>query len=865
MSAEPVTTSKLSWPGKELPAVLTESGWVHIEPYNGLDFGFDPPLIDLPESGAMAVVLQGDRLAALRGLQEAAPGELALAYIDIPRLTHAPYTCEQLKVSTWLSALRSHASAVVPLLKPEGRIVAHIDDEGVALAMLVLDELLGRESRETTVMWEKKYGPLSISGKLVDAQDYLLVYRVGTGSPATKPTSSWWPWEYAGKSEDGTREAEQLRQSGIIALPEIPKTSKPAKLIQRILETYTAPGDLVLECFSDTAFASAAAISNERIPILLSGETSSERELLEKCAVPRLTHLVGNSGSIAHFRLNPQSYKQVSPSTGGGITLSVPTSDSTRPNQLRPIILHATGVEPSPATRGGFPPMAVEGETIDVLTALEPAVRCGVALALLDWTHHAPSPEKMRHQMVATTRLLSEEGVVAIAVEQRDYATARIIGQLDAFGKDHYLGTIALEPISGQQPILYLLFKGLPQARLGKIGLPADHTFDVPDGDPRGPWRDPGHKGARSGGTNTAFDFRFPPYRWELVGGELPPGVWRLNPITGIIWSPRLEKSGTYRFTVRVTDEAGQASESECTIAVKDNGVPTYPENVWWMERPATASDSPPSILNELPEGVVGERYTAVLEARGGQPRVGTTAPGVPTGPDRRTRYWEFSRSTLVNALLEDKVLFGKNGRARPRIKDYPDDEKTKVELSWWDRDRLGDQTPISRLISMFTIEGDLILLDSPSECRQVLTSGRRCVVVGGHDLRSSPVPFIGRLGEVIAEWDPARRAFQPNYESSDFEEGFPWIQGFIPPRAYLGDLPENIDDLSGVSPDGAEALVILRPRDWPTRQRCEDLAARFSRHFRKVYVHYYRGNPPKRLAPLIFRRIPFDITGAGT
>ena len=860
-------TASLNWPGKEFPAVLTDAGWAHVEPPDGFDFGFDKPLSTLQGQDVSAIVVRGERLAALETLRGAITGRLSLVYVDVPRLSHTAFAHEQLRVSTWLSLLRAHVGAAARLLENGGRIVVHIDDEGAALTMLVLDELLGQPNRETTVLWEKKYGPQNdLRGRIDVAQDYLLVYRVGVSPPESRLGSAWWSWQYAGKSEDGTREAEQLRDSGVITLPDIPKTSKPVKLIENLLDAYTEPGDLMIECFSDTGFAAAAAISKQRLPILLGGATDAELDRLDRCSIPRLEDGAGGQHIVAQFALYPTSYTPAAVNAGGEpITLCGFDHGLLRERELRPILIQSTGADVAPSARNGFPPTAIKEESARTVFALEPVVRCDVTVALFDWTEQSPPPGEMQMRVSAAARLLEADGVVAVATRHLDYAAVRLLGEMNVFGRSHYLGTIATEPTNGHPPSLITLFKALPNARLGKIGLPVEREFVASDGDPRGPWRDPGHKGARNGGPNTAFDYRLPPYRWELVSGELPPGAWRVNCFSGVIWSPRLKSPGLFPFRVRVTDSAGNSAEAECTIAVTAQGRPSYPEAVWWMDRPATASGSRPTVTTtRLPDGIVGEPYCAILEAEGGQPTLKTTAPGKPTESGNRTRYWEFSRKNLVTAILDDRAIFGATGNATPRIKKPPEQASIAVELGWWDKKRLSGQSPVLRLVAMLTKPGDLVMLAGGHGADDVLKSGRRCIYLGEKSDLDDRFPFIGRVGEPIAVWDPGRRAFRPTYSSPDFAAGLPWTQGFLPPDSISGASPlDDWDGLDGVSSDASEALVILGEADWPTRSRCEELRQRYSSSFTRVHVLYYRGRPPKGLPAMAFWRIPFDLSGS--
>src|SRR5262249_18076638 len=152
------------------------------------------------------------------------------------------------------------------------------------------------------------------------------------------------------------------------------------------------------------------------------------------------------------------------------------------------------------------------------------------------------------------------------------------------------------------------------EAERHKIGLPADHDYGNLDGDPRGPWRDPGYKDARSGGESLAYPIRIPPYRWEVVGGHLPRGIWRLNGYTGVLWAGELLEEGTFRFVVRVTDSGGRSTEANCEICVAESDGSRGDESVWFLEAAPRESSSAPRVTNpKLPNGTVGFPYHSVL------------------------------------------------------------------------------------------------------------------------------------------------------------------------------------------------------------------------------------------------------------
>lgn len=818
----------------------------------------------------------------MRALEPHLGTELAVAYLDVPRLSHAGFARPRMKVATWLSLLRGVTIETVPLLADGGRLVVHVDDEGAALGAAVLDDLLGRQSR-TTVVWQKKYSPQNdLTGSVDDAQDYLFVY--GDGEPRGEGLEKeWWSRNYAGKTEDATRETNQLLADGVIELESIPKTSKPQKLIGRLLRAFSLESDPILEVFSDTAFASAKAIAESRPAVLLSGSLPEEKRRMEECLIPRLEH-GSRPDAVSTYAVESSHAESIQVSAKDDPIEYRAPSDDRRGTRLRSIRVEANGAADGDgrAASKAFPSMWLSDDVDATLQALEPAIGCDVTYARVDTvraeTDSQPaSPGPLRGRLERVSRLLSDEGVVSLAVDPDRLPAARLVAETKVFGRDNYLGTLAVrEGGDGSDWHLEPMFRLLPDARNGKIGLPKEREYKD-DGDPRGPWRSPGHKGARGGNRNTAFNYRLPPYRWRLVDGELPPGAWRINPVSGVIWAPELREAGTYEFTVEVKDRQDGTSREACRIKVTDDGEPDTVQRVWWLEAEELAQDdAPPEIIDtDLPGGVVGRPYRAVLRARGGEPWDGTTAPGKPRPTDEkpwaRSRYWEFSYDTLVELILTDDAYFGATGTARPAKKIHEKDETatTVVELSWWDRDRLDGEVPLERLVRMFTDPDDLILLNPGSKkgFGRVIESNRRCVAVCSSGSPPSTAPFRGTLGSVVARYDADGKVLRPNYDVAGFRVGLAWVLGFLPlhMREALvpADLSEEVRDrLVGITANGDAALVMLSPDEWPLVELGQTVSDELAPSFENVSILYYRGDPPGRMSGLSFRRIPFDLGG---
>lgn len=869
----------LTWAGKGLDCARFDDGWTVVEAPNRKQ---TPLWADAEPISAKvrAVAVTGQRTTALRALKTLLPAKPRLVYIDLPRLGYFKPEDPHIELTTWLTLIESHVKESFKLLAPDGFIVVHVDEPGAAYVRALLDDVLGTECHFATSVWQKKYSPQNdLKGRIDDAQDLILVYSRRPDNHEVRFDTTWWPYELAGKTEDATRQFEKLRNEGVITLPTIPKTSKPQKLISLLLEKLTAEGDYIIELFSDTGFASIAALTSGRIPIYMVGDTQEETEVFNQCGKPAIEHALhaatGKSQKLLvhdiaresipkrvrlDLRESPVVYAPAVKGVGDIVSETM---------QIRPMLVHAD----ANITFGdvGLPSSIFEGLPADVLTAIEATVRCDVRLAWCDLCGAQAPLAAVRPLLEKFPPLLQAEGVMAVKVDVNLYATVRLVCD-GLFGKQQHVGTIALKvPKNDAGDYAFILvYRALPPRKLRKVGLATEREFKNTDSDPRGAWRDPGHKGARSGSAGTAFPIRIPPYRWDLVKGELPPGCWRINPWTGVIHAPRLEKAGTYKFTARVTDSAGRQSSTELSITVQSQGGAKVPDEVWFLSKPSLhhSATAPRIVQSEAPVGIVGEKYSWVLEASGGQPYDEIKLPGQPTPDGKRTRYWEFGKSNFITSLLEDRVNFGARGTSSPSLKVYEKpgaDGGTSVELGWWDEARLGGLAPLTRLLNMFTKEGDLILSLAPPSVDIVPNMfGRRWLhIVNSTTWVSNPSGFwVATLGAPVATFERATRRFTVSYDSPNFCDGIAWVEGFLPlgGAKTIGLAAEAAALVHGVTADQEEAFHLLPADEWLATSICERLVSTLGNHFKRVHVYYFRGDPPTGVKGLAFHRIPFAL-----
>jgi hypothetical protein len=98
--------------------------------------------------------------------------------------------------------------------------------------------------------------------------------------------TSWWSGEEVGWSQDATKHLRDLKTRGLIE--EVVETAKPESLVQRLIEAFTAPGDLVVELFARAGDAAAVSMRLGRSFVSLSGGSDNEVQVARTCSVLRL-------------------------------------------------------------------------------------------------------------------------------------------------------------------------------------------------------------------------------------------------------------------------------------------------------------------------------------------------------------------------------------------------------------------------------------------------------------------------------------------------------------------------------------------------------------------------------------------------
>ncbi len=367
--------------------------------------------------------------------------------------------------------------------------------------------------------------------------------------------------------------------------------------------------------------------------------------------------------------------------------------------------------------------LAIFGDTIAAIEALSKIAANSVQLCYFD----APRIKSLAvgskeltnstwmtiiHSVAQRARmLLAPDGTFALQVNDASAHYARVILE-QVFGPQNYVCTVVWQKKYGPQGDLdvptdaqdYLIVFARKVGELPLIGIPKYDNL-TEDGDPRGPWR-AAHKGARSGNDDTKFQTKIPPYRWSLSDGDLPVGLWRINPYSGVIWGIPTQ-TGTFKFTVSLSDKEGNTTSKILSISINEkSALKTHSTNscdVWWLFETEFGQGGL-EILEDglIGKGSVGKEFSHVLRARGGVPFPGSKAPG-------SGRYWEFAAQTLINAIISDNVHFGAAGNAIPAIKKHSESTSTPRvtrTTTWWDYKTAGKSEDASKHLKELAEQG---------------------------------------------------------------------------------------------------------------------------------------------------------------
>ena len=127
------------------------------------------------------LIIKGNNLIALYTLKQQFRGQVKLIYIDPPYNTGSDsfgYN-DSFNHSSWLTFMKNRLEIARELLKDDGIILIHIDDQEMHYLKLVADDIFGRDNFIATVPRKTRSGKSDVPYKLSQDFDWMLMYTKG--------------------------------------------------------------------------------------------------------------------------------------------------------------------------------------------------------------------------------------------------------------------------------------------------------------------------------------------------------------------------------------------------------------------------------------------------------------------------------------------------------------------------------------------------------------------------------------------------------------------------------------------------------------------------------------------------------------
>lgn len=123
------------------------------------------------------MLIHGDNLLALKAIEKKYAGLVKCIYIDPPYNTGAAFAQydDNLEHSQWLNLMRPRLEILWKLLSEDGSIWISIDEDEGAYLKVLCDEVFGRRSFVSSMVWQKRTSP-DMRAVISDAHDFILLY-----------------------------------------------------------------------------------------------------------------------------------------------------------------------------------------------------------------------------------------------------------------------------------------------------------------------------------------------------------------------------------------------------------------------------------------------------------------------------------------------------------------------------------------------------------------------------------------------------------------------------------------------------------------------------------------------------------------
>ena len=161
---------ELTWYGKDKPIVVEPR--LLIEDKSRSNCSADPDTENM--------LIHGDNLLALKALESKYAGQVKCIYIDPPFNTGQAFENydDNLEMSIWLELMRSRLKILHALLRDDGTLFVHIDDQNLPYITLLLDEIFGKQNRLYLITFKQgaATGHKAINPGCVTTTNFVLIY-----------------------------------------------------------------------------------------------------------------------------------------------------------------------------------------------------------------------------------------------------------------------------------------------------------------------------------------------------------------------------------------------------------------------------------------------------------------------------------------------------------------------------------------------------------------------------------------------------------------------------------------------------------------------------------------------------------------
>lgn len=588
-----------------------------------------------------------DSVGALLRLIREAPQPFSVVTLDAQRCPDPKDQPQSYR--EWLHGVDALVECAASALHRDGTTFMEIEPTSLSVYLETLDRH-GLRVVEA-IVWQKKYAGQNSRRDLENLHDYILVAK-HHASASPVPTT-FLPYKVAGKSEDAAKEFNELAQQALgEGAPRAPEPLKPAALFKWLTLNRVGSVDSLLDLTSCAGSWTSQVV--ERCPttvdVVWPDEPWFEASswfLKQRIGGPQLKR--STTESVPDWQSSPCECELVSRAAASAHRLHVRLD-------------FEDGIGATSAVE------AVTGEVNDLIDSLSPFLRGRVLDSFGTLSLLAKCGEEL-------SGLLTADGVAALLLEGP--WPADLLDLTRAVGHARIVGTLALhaaDDVVGDAQILVLVSARARRYKAHPLWRARQRVYANPDSDPRGTWRDKKHKGSRSGGPGTSFRLFRPPYTWTIASGQLPPGLWRLNPVSGVIWG-KPDALGSWTVQVQATDSSGQSATASVSFDVvpqsEADAQQADASDCQWLFEPLL-SGGRLRVKRRRIQLPVGLEASIVMEASGGSPYiVEVPPPGRSLASGKRTRYWEFNKDTLLEAVLNDSLIFTRKLDGKPSEREH--------------------------------------------------------------------------------------------------------------------------------------------------------------------------------------------------